>query len=120
LEVLQNTPLCSPIYIAISGINDGEGAVVTRNRDSTADTWSLDAGTGRWFLAQTNDDHWGPPIDPRRDALNKWFIAAGRAKVSLDVMFGFLSTPPVLSNWTTYTTKLFALDGTSSTVIQGF
>ena len=63
------------MYIILGGTGFNEGAVLTRERESTLNTWLLDYPT-QWFLvevccridahhtltgAQTNYDHWLPP-----------------------------------------------------------
>lgn len=57
--------LISVMYIIMGGQTAGEGAVVTRNRDKAADVWRLDAPS-RWFLVETNYDHW-KPVPPVSD-----------------------------------------------------
>ena len=39
----------------VAGTMPGEGAVLTRNREALDGVWRLDAGSGRWFVLQTND-----------------------------------------------------------------
>lgn len=45
-------------YIILAGTKPGEGAVISRRRFSTAHVNKLDADNGKWFLVQTNSDHW--------------------------------------------------------------
>lgn len=46
-------------YIIVSGTGPNEGCVITRDRNSAADVWRLQA-PATWFLVQTNYDHWLP------------------------------------------------------------
>lgn len=81
LSRAQRTPLASVSYIILGGVAAGEGAVVTRDRSGPADTWLLDAAAGRWYLVETNYDHWKPvpPTDDRRGASDE----RNRARSSL-------------------------------------
>merc|ERR1712226_1655716 len=49
-------------YFIVSGSGDGEGAIVTRDRDSAADVWRLDGdhAVDGWFILETNYDNWQP------------------------------------------------------------
>ena len=129
LIMLQETPLIAPGYIIIGGTKSGEGAVVSRERNGPADTWMIDyddsdngndnvdddgksknKNTNQWFLVQTNDDHWRPPKDNRRQATNdNMKLLIGRPEnVSNDTLFKVLNQPPTLNELTTYTTIMSA------------
>lgn len=41
VKTLSQVPLMADGYLIVGGVNVGEGAVVTRNRESTADVWNL-------------------------------------------------------------------------------
>jgi hypothetical protein len=112
VKKISGTPTPAPSYMIISGAKSGEGVVVTRWRDTT-DIWPLDTqgSTNRWFLPQTNDDHWKPPKDNRRAAVIAGMNAIGRDKINLEGIFSVLSTPPVLARSTTYTTLMSAQSG---------
>jgi len=71
------------------------------------DVWELSLPQ-RWFEVQTNDDHWKPPKDHRRDTANKAMEKMGQKDLSLQGMFDVLSIPPVLNEKTTYTTLISA------------
>ncbi len=93
VSALSNTPLAAPAYIIVGGTQSGEGAVITRDRYSTAsrcvrpisthrvpptrnreyarDVWYIDVNDGRWFEVETNDDHWRAPDDDRRGVANR-------------------------------------------------
>jgi len=103
-DSIINQELFASVYLTISGSKPGEGSVITRNRESTQNVWDLDASgnPSTWFLLQTNDDHWGPPKDSRRDTGFKAMNAMGRDKLSVDRLLEVLSTKPVLNKFTTY------------------
>lgn len=99
-------------YIIVGGAKPGEGAIVTRNRTVVADLWELDAPS-RWFLVETNYDHWLPPpsSDNRRDPANRHMNATGSAGIGSGSMFKILSEFPNLNSETTYTTIMSATTG---------
>eukprot|EP00178_Gracilaria_changii_P006355 TRINITY_DN20958_c0_g1_i1.p2 TRINITY_DN20958_c0_g1~~TRINITY_DN20958_c0_g1_i1.p2 ORF type:complete len:130 (-),score=8.43 TRINITY_DN20958_c0_g1_i1:18-407(-) len=53
---LKDTPVIAPGYIVLAGLEGNEGTIISRDRFGPAhiDTLSDD----RWYLLQTNSDHW--------------------------------------------------------------
>jgi acid ceramidase len=49
VDILKNTKINTPCYIIVGGINENEGIIITRNRDNTNHTVSLDENN--WFVA---------------------------------------------------------------------
>ena len=45
-------------YIILAGTKDDEGIVIARNRLDTAHVNSLNSTEGKWYVVQTNNDHW--------------------------------------------------------------
>ena len=105
VETLAYKPLIAPSYIIVGGVGPKKGAVITRDRLAALDIWRLDAFYGRWFLVETNYDHWLPPpaSDDRRDPAIKAMNETGRAHIGVTALFDVLSTPPVLNDGTAYT-----------------
>lgn len=90
VKALSSANLIDEVYYTVSGVNSGEGAVVTRDRDpTTTDIWPLDIQDNIWFRLETNYDHWeqDPPSDDRRDPGNKYMNSVGQNDISLDTMF---------------------------------
>jgi len=112
-DALINQELFASVYLTISGSKPGEGSVITRNRESTQNVWDLDAtgNPSQWFLLQTNDDHWGPPHDGRRETGFKAMNDMGRDKLSYDSLLKVLSTKPVFNKRTTYSAFLSPTTG---------
>jgi hypothetical protein len=54
--MLLETPINAPCYIIVGGMKEGEGIVITRDRDGVNRTDEL--GGEKWFVAQTNTDYW--------------------------------------------------------------
>ena len=68
---------------------------------------------------ETNDDHWKPPEDKRRNAGNAHMENVGRAAMTLDAMFkDVLSQPPNLATSTTYTSIFSASLGVYRTIVR--
>ncbi len=59
-NTLSTHPLIAQVYLTISGAAPGEGCVITRNMTGSDDVWCLDAPNGRWYVLETNYDHWKP------------------------------------------------------------
>ena len=45
LPQFDSTPIIAPVYYIVGGLNNDQGAVVTRNRLFTQDLWLLDTRT---------------------------------------------------------------------------
>lgn len=113
LQKLQTTPLVSVSYLIIGGVRAGEGAVVTRDRATAADTWLLDAPS-RWFLVETNYDHWKPvpAHDDRRQPANQRMSASSQKFINGTYMFyDVLGRFPNLNSHTTYSVIMSAATG---------
>ena len=110
LLFLADKPLIAPCYIIIGGTKAREGVVITRDRIAALDLWRLDGERGRWYLVETNYDHWVPPPsdDDRRDPAIKAMNETTRAGLNPTSLFGVMSTPPVLNDGTTYTVIMSA------------
>lgn len=109
LPLLQRTPLIAPSYLIIGGTR-GQAAVVTRDRAAAVDTWALNATEGRWFLVETNYDHWlpVPSRDDRRTPATQAMRSLGAAKLSNATMASVLLAYPNLNSLTTYTAVMSA------------
>ena len=110
VKQLAYTPLIAPSYIIVGGAAPRQGVVITRDRMSALNIWELNAEENKWFLVETNYDHWTtpPPSDDRRDPAIKEMNELGRENLSAEGLFNVLSTPPVLNNGTVYTTLMSA------------
>ena len=111
---LAYSPVIAPSYIIVGGLHSSQGAVITRDRIADVDIWRIDASSSedRWFLVETNYDHWvpPPPSDDRRDPAIKAMNESGRRNLGKDSLFKVLSTPPVLNSKTTFTVTMSASD----------
>ncbi|XP_060564846.1 N-acylethanolamine-hydrolyzing acid amidase-like [Ruditapes philippinarum] len=97
---LSFTPTAADAYFIMGGVKPGEGAVITKGRLAPDDVWRLDPANGRWFLVETNYDHWTPPPpnDNRRDPAIKAISSLGQANITVMNLFNVMSTPKVLNS----------------------
>jgi len=94
----------APCYFILAGVQEGEGAVISRGRNDAVDTWTIaDNIENSWFLVQTNDDHWLPPGDDRRDATNQHMNRFTPKTMNATSMFQVMNTRPTRNELTTYT-----------------
>eukprot|EP01060_Flectonema_neradi_P032410 TRINITY_DN5143_c1_g1_i1.p1 TRINITY_DN5143_c1_g1~~TRINITY_DN5143_c1_g1_i1.p1 ORF type:complete len:382 (+),score=78.49 TRINITY_DN5143_c1_g1_i1:60-1148(+) len=122
ISVWSNQLLIAPAYYTMAGINDWQGAVITRDRDGLADNST--AGRGLWVIApptaedpdswyrlETNFDHWTPVQDGRRLKGNELMKKITHQHVNLSALYSVLSTPPVLATDTIYTAQMVPATG---------
>eukprot|EP00049_Salpingoeca_infusionum_P009708 m.164954 g.164954 ORF g.164954 m.164954 type:complete len:360 (+) comp14414_c0_seq1:219-1298(+) len=117
---LSNVHLMSIEYIIVGGVQANEGAVITRDRNSAADVWRLDS-PNRWFLVETNYDHWKPvpASDDRRTPANQRMNATTLADITIDYLNEkVMSVFPTLNARTTYTTMMAPATGYYTTVTR--
>ena len=110
VDMFSTGPLIAPCYFIVGGTQPAEGVVITRGRWNAVDLWWLKPGKGRWYLLETNYDHWTspPPTDKRREVAEKAMNQTGRANINPVTLFKVLSTPPVLNKHTMHTTIMSA------------
>ena len=125
---LNSTQILGPGYYILSGVNKGEGAVITKGAAKqgiraaegvTIDVWSLAEEqakpAGDHFLLETNYDHWSAvsPIDDRRspayDCLRKRL--GGPPGYNATGLFNVLSAVPNLNKLTVFTTLMQSDEG---------
>jgi len=119
VKALSTASIVAPAYLAVSGSKPGQGVIITRDRLKSADIWKIDnSKSDGWFLVETNDDHWLPPEDDRREIAINGIESVGRSHVDLDTMFRVLSTNDVLNSGTTYTTLMSPTTGNFTVFVR--
>uniref|UniRef100_H3AMR5 Acid ceramidase n=1 Tax=Latimeria chalumnae TaxID=7897 RepID=H3AMR5_LATCH len=110
---LAKTKMLAPAYFILGGVKSGEGCVITRSRESCLDIWELNLKEGRWYVLETNYDHWKEPLflDNRRTPAMKCMNKTTQMNISLATIYDVLSTKPVLNKLTTYTTLMDVVEG---------
>ena len=103
----------------MGGVRPNEGAVISRARLNASDIWRLQP-PGRFYLVETNYDHWlpVPKSDPRRTVANDLMAKSTPATVSLPFLNHVLTTVPVFNPETTYTALMCAGNGTLDAVTR--
>jgi len=135
VEIVAGKDLAAPSYFLLSGVQPGEGALVTHGRDGTsesaADIVRLDAANGRWYVLETNYDHDKPTDahDDRRAVATRAFARLGQQKgASINGLLSVLTDSghcnktagerPVHNSHTVYTAAFAAASpGANVTVI---
>jgi N-acylethanolamine-hydrolysing acid amidase len=108
IEHLSRVHFVAPSYLIVSGTKSGQGVVITRNRWSTADMYSLNPAKGRWFLVETNFDRWKKPGDDRRDVAKKYLTELKRDNLNSKTLFTVLGKGPINNNLTIFSTVMSA------------
>lgn len=110
---LAQTKLLAPAYFILGGNSTGQGCIITRSRQLSLDVLEIDLKLGRWYVLETNYDHWKEPLflDDRRTPAMKCMNQTTQTKISLKTMYDVLSTKPVLNKLTTYTTLMQVSEG---------
>ncbi|KAL2077415.1 hypothetical protein ACEWY4_026919 [Coilia grayii] len=105
---LSLTKLLAPAYFILGGNQTGQGCVITRTRINALDVWEIELKLGRWYVLETNYDHWEKPffLDDRRTPAMKCMNKTTQANISPKTIYDVLSTRPVLNKLTTYTTLM--------------
>lgn len=100
VNILSNHDLIAPCYFIVGGVHPNEGAVITRNQYKLVDIWRLNAdsaGIEKWYLLETNYDHWMPPpsTDDRRTPGMKAMNETTQEKINLETLMKVMTIDPV-------------------------
>ncbi|MBN3317339.1 ASAH1 ceramidase, partial [Atractosteus spatula] len=117
---LSKTKMLAPAYFILGGNKSGQGCVITRSRRASLDIWEIDLEKGRWYVLETNYDHWKKPLflDDRRTPAMKCMNQTTQAKIAPATIYNVLSTKPVLNKLTTYTTLMDVSKGKLESYIR--
>ncbi|XP_061882650.1 acid ceramidase [Entelurus aequoreus] len=117
---LAQTKLLAPAYFILGGNMTGQGCIITRSRLLSLDILEIDLKLGRWYVLETNYDHWKDPLflDNRRTPAMKCMNATTQTNISMTTLYDVLSTKPVLNKLTTYTTLMKVSEGTLESYIR--
>jgi hypothetical protein len=116
VNYITGQPLIAPTFFIIAGTEENDGCVIARNRLDNQNVWFLDP-PNTWFLSITNHDHWQDSVPEKIDQDQDHTIARldcakekmtefGRDKMSLETLNQVLLTPPVLNQFTLYTSLM--------------
>ncbi|CAM4498254.1 hypothetical protein PO909_014974 [Leuciscus waleckii] len=118
--LLADTKLLAPAYFILGGNQTGQACIITRSRTHSISPLELDVKNGRWYVLETNYDHWKEPLflDDRRTPAMKCMNQTTQNDISLKTVYDVLSTKPVLNKLTTYTTLMEVSKGTLESYIR--
>ncbi|CAD6187729.1 unnamed protein product [Caenorhabditis auriculariae] len=108
LQAFSTEHLISPSYIVIGGTKSGQGAVVSRNRWKAKDVYTLNWEKKRWFLVETNFDHWNEDHDERRLKAIEELKNVGPVYLNGQSMMKVISSHPVNNNMTIFSSSFSA------------
>jgi hypothetical protein len=112
---LQNKPLISSVYFVISGSNSIDAAIITRDKNVTMSTVTLEQqlNQGIFYLAETNYDQYynngtSPWFDQRQYVATHCLNSFGSANFNSANLYHVLYTKPIRNELTTYTVLMSA------------
>uniref|UniRef100_A0A914C8F8 N-acylethanolamine-hydrolyzing acid amidase n=1 Tax=Acrobeloides nanus TaxID=290746 RepID=A0A914C8F8_9BILA len=108
VKQLSRVHFVAPSYLIMGGVKPGEGAIITRNRWSSADVYKINIEKDRWFLLETNFDHWKKSDDDRRKFGIKFMEDVGRKNLNPSSLFSVLSKNPVNNKQTIFSSVMSA------------
>ncbi|XP_076869780.1 acid ceramidase [Brachyhypopomus gauderio] len=117
---LSDMKLLAPAYFILGGNQSGEGCIITRSRIHNINPLELSKQQGRWYVLETNYDHWKAPLflDDRRTPAMKCMNQTTQSNISIKTIYDVLSTKPVLNKLTTYTTLMEVANGKLESFIR--
>lgn len=117
---LAQTKLLAPAYFILGGNQSGQGCIITRSRELSLDLLEINLKLGRWYVLETNYDHWDDPLflDDRRTPAMKCMNQTTQNNISIKTLYDVLSTKPVLNKLTTYTTLMQVSEGSLESYIR--
>ncbi|XP_020788610.1 acid ceramidase [Boleophthalmus pectinirostris] len=119
-SLLAQTKLLAPAYFILGGNQSGQGCIITRSRELSLDLLELNVKLGRWYVLETNYDHWEDPffLDDRRTPAMTCMNMTTQNNISIKTLYDVLSTKPVLNKLTTYTTLMQVSNGNLESYIR--
>lgn len=112
---LDTTKLMGPGYFSIAGVQPGEGAIMTRNANSSMRFWSLkdELNKGKHYMVQTNYKHWtaDPIFDKRRVPCEKCMDGVIAGDFGFEELYAVLSAKPSRNKMTCHTALFDPRDG---------
>lgn len=82
-DVLKSRKINSIGYIILAGTQPGEGVVLSRNRIDTAYENKLNVTAGKWYIVQTNFDHWQEGCFNRCEAAKTHLDSVGQSNIEI-------------------------------------
>ena len=120
---LEDTETVSRAFYIVAGTQPGQGVVITKFRNSVENVTTLDADSGRWFVAQSNyiGNIPDPIFDDRATAARDWLNAIGQDQITKqDLVDEVMSQYPIFNNETIHTTVMQPSTGYFNTTLWGW
>lgn len=107
---LSTDTLIAPGYLVVAGVKGDEGAIITRDRFGVANITTL--SDERWYLVQTNSDHYTGDCPRRCQAARGNFEKLTRANLTVDNMYSeVLDVSPNLNDLSIHTSIMIPSQG---------
>jgi hypothetical protein len=116
-SLLKNTWTNSLVYFTLAGTKDDEGVIISRNLHDVAHEEKLDVENGKWFIAQTNDDHFDDRCYYRCEEANNNLNKVGRDNINKQTMGQIVTRYPNFNYGSIYTNTMVAMEGYMSTTV---
>lgn len=105
---LATTRQIAPSYYAVSGLNGYEGAIISRDRYGVAHVDMI--SDQRWFVSQTNDDHWTGVCTIRCSYVRETMASIGQANITGEAMVNMLKQWPSNNEHSIYNVLMINAD----------
>jgi hypothetical protein len=105
---LATTRQIAPSYYAVSGLKGQEGAIISRDRYGVAHIDMI--SDNRWFVSQTNDDHWTGVCTIRCSYVRETMASIGQANITGDAMVNMLKQWPSNNEHSIYNVLMINAD----------
>lgn len=108
INELSTRGLIAPCYYIVSGVEHNQGHLITRSHNDSLQPVMLNLEEDRWYLLQTNYDHWNNPpfFDNRRIPGQKCMNESSAEAIDKAHLFNVLSTDPVLNQLTVFSSLM--------------
>jgi len=118
-SMLANTPMLAPAYFILAGNKADEACVITRDRDAAVDVWHMNETESKWYILETNYDHWKKPffLDDRRTPAMNCLNTLKQNNFGFPNLYNVLHSRPIRNKLTTYT-ALMKVTGEMETYLQ--
>ena len=110
-ETLRDKEVSALAYVIISGTREDEGVVISRGRFSTVHEEHLNKTEKKWFLIQTNNDHWKTGCFSRCQAATDRMNELKQLNTNEGTLETLMMRYPTMNEITVYHTSMVASRG---------
>jgi len=115
-KMLRDVPINGFGYLIVAGTEGDQGVVLSRDRFGAAHEDFLDSANDKWFLVQTNSDHWKDGCTKRCAATTQGIEDVGRDNINVHTLRGVMETNPQLNHMTLFNSQFIPSQNYHDTV----